>query len=602
MLQCNTIKYNSSVRAALYARVSTDHQAQGGTIQSQIDALLARAAEDQLLIEPELRFIDDGVSGATLVRPALEKLRDAAAAGAIDRLYVLCPDRLSRQYAHQMVLIDELGRCGVEALFVNHQLGKTPEDHLLLQVQGMVAEYERAKILERSRRGKLHGARAGKLSVLGAAPYGYRYVPGEGGCAAQYNVHLPEAAVVKEIFRRVGMERMSLWQVCKKLEKQGVLSPTGMNRWSAGTVKGMLGNPAYKGAAAYGKTSRGPMRRRLRPVRGSSGISRGGQSVYHTPSRQWISIAVPAIVEESLFDRAAEQLEENRKRFRQRRSGAAHLLQGLVVCTHCGYACHGTRSSQGHCYYRCAGSQRYRWGGKRLCSGKTPRQDLLDQAVWNDVRQLLSDPARVQRELQRRIEGEDPEHEPAAGKLEAQVSKVRRGIARLIDAYEQGLVDKSEFEPRIKAARQQISALEQQLKQQVDQQARQKEMKLVIDNLQTFSARVTSGLDQADWQTRRQIITTLVKRVELEKEQVRIVYRVDLSPFDRRPERGDLEHCKARHYAPWCTRGNCRDVLKPQNLSRGVAYCRTARRSHADIRKKCSFRETLKMPRRIMPP
>ena len=543
----NTIKSNSCVRAALYARVSSDHQANAGTIGSQIDAVLARAAQDQVTIEPELRFIDDGVSGVTLVRPALEKLRDAAAAGAIDQLYVLCPDRLSRQYAHQMVLIDELGRCGVEVLFVNHQLGKTPEDHLLLQVQGMVAEYERAKILERSRRGKLHGARAGKLSVLGSAPYGYRYVPGEGGGAAQYNVHLPEAAVVKEIFQRVGMERMSLGQVCEMLEKQGVLSPTGMNRWSAGTVKGMLNNPAYKGVAAYGKTCRGPMRPRLRPVRGSSGIPRGGQSVYHAPGEQWISIAVPAIVQESLFDRAAEQLQENRKRFRQRRSGAVHLLQGLAVCTHCGYACHGTRSSQGqgHCYYRCAGSQPYRWGGKRLCSGKAAREDLLDQAVWNDVRQLLSDPARVQRELQRRIEGEDAEHEPHR-KLEAQVSKVRRGIARLIDAYEQGLVDKSEFEPRIRAARQHLSALDQQLKQQIDQQARQKEMKLVIDNLQRFSERVTAGLDQADWQTRRQIITTLVKRVELEKEQVRIVYRVNLSPFDRRPERGDLEHRKGR--------------------------------------------------------
>src|SRR5438445_10564866 len=129
MLQCNSVKSNDSVRAALYARVSSDQQAASGTIQSQIDALLARAAQDGLAIEPELRFVDDGVSGATLVRPALEKLRDAAAAGAIDRLYVLCPDRLSRQYAHQMVLVDELARCQVELLFVNHQLGKTPEDN-----------------------------------------------------------------------------------------------------------------------------------------------------------------------------------------------------------------------------------------------------------------------------------------------------------------------------------------------------------------------------------------------------------------------------------------------------------------------------------------
>jgi site-specific DNA recombinase len=561
MLQCNTIESNSSVRAALYARVSSDQQATAGTIQSQIDALLARAAQDQLTIEPELRFIDDGVSGATLVRPALEKLRDAAAAGAIDWLYVLCPDRLSRQYAHQMVLIDELGRCGVQVQFVNHKLSESPEDHLLLQMQGMIAEYERAKILERSRRGKLHGARTGKLSVIGSAPYGYRYMPGEGGGAAQYSVHLPEASIVKEIFQRVGMERMSLRQVCGTLEKQGILSPRGLSRWSAATVKAMLANPAYKGAAAYGKTCRGPMRRRLRPIRGSSGIPRGGKSVYHTPAEQWIAMAAPAIVEGSLFDQAAEQLQENRKRFRQRRSGAVHLLQGLLMCAHCGYACHGTRSRQHkYCYYRCLGSQPCRWGGKPPCTGEAPRQDMLDEAVWNDVRQLLSDPARVQRELQRRIDGDDADAQQQTHKtLQAQMSKVRRGIARLIDAYEQGLVDKSEFEPRIKAARQQLQQLEQQLKQQVDQQARQREMKLVIDNLQTFSAGLTAGLDQADWQTRRQIIITLVKRVELEKDQVKIVYKVDLSPFDRRPARGDLEHCKARDGALWCALQCCKN-------------------------------------------
>ena len=550
MLQCNSIKSDCSVRAALYARVSSDQQANAGTIQSQIDALLARAVQDQLTIDPELRFIDDGVSGATLIRPALEKLRDTAAGGVIDRLYVLCPDRLSRTYAHQMVLIDELMRCGVELMFVNHQLDKTPEGHLLLQVQGMIAEYERAKILERVRRGKLHGARAGKISVLGRAPYGYRFVPGEAGCPPQYNVHLPEASIVKQIFQCTALERKSLWQVCKTLEKQRILSPSGMNRWSPSTVRQMLKNPAYKGAAAYGKTAHGPMRMRLRPTRASRGIPRRGQSVYQVPQEQWISIKVPAIVEESLFDQVGRQMQENRKRFRQRRSGAIHLLQGLLVCAQCGYACCGTVSCHHkYSYYRCAGSQPCRCDGKALCRDKGPRQDLLDEAVWNDVRQLLSDPARVQRELERRLEGDDDGQQESSNKLQSQMSKLRRGIARLIDAYEQQLVDKNEFEPRIKAARQQITVLEQQLKQQIDQQARQKEMKLLIDNLQTFSQKVTAGLDQADWQTRRQIITTLVKRVELGKEQVKIVYRVDLFPFDRRPERGDLEHCAARRFA-----------------------------------------------------
>ena len=172
MLQCNHIINDPCGRVALYARVSSEQQAQAGTIDSQIEAILQRARADGAGIEPEMRFIDEGHSGATLIRPALERLRDLAAAGGVDRLYVLCPDRLARSYAYQVLLVDELQRCGVEVGFVNRDLGKTPEDQLLLQVQGMVAEYERAKIIERSRRGKLHAARRGSVSVLSGAPYG----------------------------------------------------------------------------------------------------------------------------------------------------------------------------------------------------------------------------------------------------------------------------------------------------------------------------------------------------------------------------------------------------------------------------------------------
>ena len=124
-----------------------------------------RIAADGLTLETEMRFLDEGYSGATLIRPALERLRDVAATGAIDCLYVHSPDRLARKYAYQVLLLDELQRCGVEVIFLNHPLGQTPEEDLLLQVQGMVAEYERAKILERSRRGKLHAARQGSVSV-----------------------------------------------------------------------------------------------------------------------------------------------------------------------------------------------------------------------------------------------------------------------------------------------------------------------------------------------------------------------------------------------------------------------------------------------------
>ena len=150
--------------AAIYARVSSEQQAEAATIASQVAALEERVAKDGLVLEPQMRFLDEGYSGATLIRPALERLRDMAVTGAMDRLYVHNPDRLARKYAYQVLLLDELSRCGVEVVFLNHRLGETPEEDLLLQVQGMVAEYERAKILERSRRGKLHAARQGSVT------------------------------------------------------------------------------------------------------------------------------------------------------------------------------------------------------------------------------------------------------------------------------------------------------------------------------------------------------------------------------------------------------------------------------------------------------
>lgn len=163
---------NEAARAGLYARVSSEQQAKENTVGSQVEALRQRITEDGLTCEQELCFIDDGYSGGMLVRPALEQLRDLAAAGGLDRLYVHSPDRLVRKYAYQVLLVDELRRCGVELVFLNRQIGTSPEDDLLLQVQGMVAEYERAKILEGSRRGKRHAARCGHVNVLSGAPYG----------------------------------------------------------------------------------------------------------------------------------------------------------------------------------------------------------------------------------------------------------------------------------------------------------------------------------------------------------------------------------------------------------------------------------------------
>ena len=193
-----------SLRTAIYARVSSDRQTKDCTILSQLDALRERLAADGQALEEELCFVDDGYSGSTLVRPALERLRDLAYVGGLDRLYVHSPDRLSRRYAHQVLLTEELKRHGVEIIFLNHPPASGPEGELLLQMQGIIAEYERAQILERSRRGKRHAARRGCVHALGAAPYGYRYLPKhQGGGQAQYQVLAEEARIVKRVFYKI---------------------------------------------------------------------------------------------------------------------------------------------------------------------------------------------------------------------------------------------------------------------------------------------------------------------------------------------------------------------------------------------------------------
>src|SRR2546426_6527053 len=181
-------------QAAIYARVSSDQQAAAHTIASQVAALRERVALDGLDLPDTLQFLDEGYSGATLVRPALERLRDVIAAGAIDRLYVHSPDRLARKYAYQVLLVDEFQRMGVEVVFLNRELGRSPEDDLLLQVQGMMAEYERAKIVERHRRGETQAPPARDGQGFGGGADGYPLIrkhnaggPGRAGGAPAGN-------------------------------------------------------------------------------------------------------------------------------------------------------------------------------------------------------------------------------------------------------------------------------------------------------------------------------------------------------------------------------------------------------------------------------
>ena len=440
--------------AAIYARVSSDKQREENTIASQTAALITFAREQQFEVPQEWVFEDDGYSGASLIRPGLERVRDLAAEGLIQAILVYAPDRLSRRYAHQILLIEELARAGVETLFVRAPRGSTPEDELLVQFQGMIAEYERAQILERSRRGKRHRARQGEVSVLSGAPFGYRFIRKTDHSAAYYQIDEEQARVVRRVFELYSVEGLSIGAIARLLERTG--NPHLQATWPLGALDS-LGHAAQSGVQRPGLLS---ARRRLRRASGSRG--RYGYAaawplatVPATSGRARIGsrFAVPPIVSEETFALAQERLEAN-KAHAPRRTVTPSVVQGLVSCAKCGYALYrtSTRSSaRAIHYYRCLGSDAWRRLSGSVCNNRPVRQDLLDEVVWTEVVRLLENPQLIQNELERRLAAAreaDPtkRHEEA---LRRELVRIRKSIDRLLTAYQEGLLSLDELRERM---------------------------------------------------------------------------------------------------------------------------------------------------------
>ena len=332
------------MRVAIYARVSTESQEARGTIGSQLEVLRKRVAAEGHQLVAEYR--DDGCSGARLDRPGLDALRDAAEAGLLDAVWCLSPDRLARVYAYQAIVLDELARHGVTVLFHDTPaLTDDPQAQLLTQVQGVIAEYERAKIAERYRRGKLWRSRAGEV-IAWKCSYGYRRIARCAERAAHLEVYEPEAAIVRRIFRDYVESNLSMRQITWQLNQELVPSPTGKAVWSVSTIGRLIRNEAYVGRAYYNRTAAVLDRR---PTKAKRQVRR--------PRDQWIPIAVPAIVDEEIFD-AAQRVSYDNSKWSPRRADPEHwLMRGLVKCGHCGVSvsCHKMRGRNGafHHYYYC---------------------------------------------------------------------------------------------------------------------------------------------------------------------------------------------------------------------------------------------------------
>jgi len=514
---------------AFYARVSSEQQAQAGTIDSQVHALQERIKADGYKLIKEYQFIDDGYSGSTLFRPELERLRDIANNRLLDKLYVHSPDRLARKYAYQYLLIEEFNRLGIEVIFLTNQRGNNPESELLLQVQGIISEYERMKIMERSRRGKLHAAKQGSPSVLSGAPYGYRYIAKRDNGAVIYEIIEEEANIIPLLFSWIGKERMSINSATNRLTEMGFRTPSGkQSRWNRGSICHILKNPAYKDQAAFGKSKSIPRKPRLRPNKGQAAQPKANYSIVRLPKEKWIYIPVPPIIDPELFEAVQEQLALNKKLKRERKTGAKYLLQGLVVCHLCGYGYHGNTAAgyRKHNYYSCGGTRVYA-NRDRMCDNPSIYADALEKLVWNEIKNLLKNPHQLEKEYSRQISSlEKNSTQNEQDKLNAEKLRFEKSISRLIDSYMEGIIEKTEFQPRIKSYKNRLLNIEQRLFQLTSDQNQKLEFQIALGKIEEFAANVKSNLEKDDWKMKRDVCEALIKQVEISGENVNIIFRV----------------------------------------------------------------------------
>jgi site-specific DNA recombinase len=529
--------------AAIYARVSSEQQREKHTIASQTAALIEFAKTRELEVPKEWVFEDEGYSGATLERPGLERVRDLAAEGQIQAVLVYSPDRLSRKYAYQILLIEELARHGVETLFVNAPQSATAEDQLVVQFQGMIAEYERAQIMERYRRGKRHRAKSGEVSVMSCAPYGYRYIRKTDDAPASYALIDAEARVVQRIYDMYTVKGLSIGEITRQLNTQRIPTRKRSSRWERSVVWAVLRNSAYRGVAYFGKTRVAPRSRITRPLRLQGGICKRNSAGHERPRDEWIAIPVPAIVSEESFARAQELLQENKIRSK-RRTITSSIVQGLVSCQKCGYAFSRTStvtSARKLHYYKCIGSDSWRKLGGPVCdNSRFVRQDLLDQVVWTEVIRLLEDPTLIQHELDRRLlaaRSSDPTKKREQN-LQRELTSVGKSIERILSAYQEGLVSLEQLRERMPPLRQREQALRTEA-QAIADQANDRAMFLrLAETLADFLTRLRASANTLDVMERQRIVRLVVKDVLIGDDSLVIRHSIPIgtaSPPDGTP-------------------------------------------------------------------
>ena len=517
--------------AALYARVSSEKQEKEKTIDSQVAVLSEAIRQAPVQLLPEYIFLDDGESGANLRRPALEKLRDKAYEGAFEVLYVYAPDRLARNYPYQVLLLEEFKRDGVEVVFLNHQFGETPGEQMLLQMQGVFAEYERALINERTRRGRLYAARQGRY--MGSnAPYGYRYIPKSEQGVQHLEINETDAEVVRQMYRWLIEEEMSSAEIAKRLSLLGIKTRKGgKKQWGQSTVIDILRNPVYKGQAYYNRTMQADAvtPRKERSFKDFPVGNNRGKKL--RAEEEWITIRVPEFFTEEYWQEAQEQLKQNSLRSK-RNNKREYLLRGLLICAECGRRMCGRNGA-----YIC--SARYAIDHEERCRGETMNGERIETQVWEYISNLLKDEELLRSYYEE--QGADPaineKEEAEKGHLERRSKGLEVQKQRLLDGYQEGMIELKELQKRMQEIREEEGRLRKRIAEIARGRTEREEGLRVLEGVKVFCESVRGALTNPDFALKQKLLRLVVDKIIVKKNKITIHHIIPTAKVILQPER-----------------------------------------------------------------
>ncbi len=515
------------MRAGMYARVSSKRQAQDQTIEQQLVCGRTAIQERGWDLSETHIYRDDGFSGARLSRPGLDRLRDDVALAEMEVVVITAPDRLARKYVHQVLLLEEFARSGVRVEFVERPMSDDPNDQLLLQIRGAVAEYERTLITERLRRGKLAKLRAGQLLPWTRGHYGYQVDPDQPRDPAGVHRDDTQAVVVEDIFAAYLEEGATLYSVGKRLEQRGTLTPRGRPYWSGCSVRAILRDPTYTGFA-YGNRYRCvPAKERMSPLLPVG----SGQSHVLKARDEWVPIPVPTIVTQEVYQLVQDKLAQNQQRA-ARNTRQEYLLQGHVSCGACRLTAGSRTTPGGYSYYVCRGRvDPLRISEGHQCTTRYVPTQRLDDLVWADLCAVVTDPQQIADALERAQSGAwlPQDLQARQANLRHAIAGVERQQERLLTAYLADILVLPEFERKRRELEQKLASLRTQL-QQLDALAQQRiELGKVAASIETFCAQMRMGLKNATFSQKQLLVELLIDQVVVTDEEVEIRYVVPLS-------------------------------------------------------------------------